>query len=131
MYLQIRQSREIFILSVDVGLQVVQHDLGDGVLLSLQVKESFVSKQLDFLVHTGSEPSIGVFEKLLLCELLRFLSFSEVDEEESELGDLEEFLLSNSAVLIHGLAHNREVDGRVCQVTVVFLMSVAEHKHLE
>jgi hypothetical protein len=110
-----------------MSLQVAQHNLGDGVLLPLQVEESFVCKQLDFLVHTGSESNIGVLEKLFLSKILRFLCVSEVDEEESELRDLEEFLLSNSTVLIHGFTDNRKVNGRVCQVAVVFLVSMAEH----
>lgn len=78
-------------------------------------------------MHAGRKPFIRILKELLLGECLRVLTLSEEDEEERELRDLEKLLLSYATVLVHRLADDGEVDRRVSQETIIFLVSVAKH----
>lgn len=82
-------------------------------------------------MHAGRKPFIRILKEFLLGECLRVLTLSEEDEEERELRDLKKLLLSYATVLVHRLADNGEVHRRISQETIIFLVSVAKHEHLE
>lgn len=82
-------------------------------------------------MHAGRKPFIRILKEFLLGECLRVLTLSEEDEEERELRDLEKLLLSYATVLVHRLADDGEVHRRVSQETIIFLVSMAKHEHLQ
>ena len=86
---------------------------------------------LDLLFHTRDEPFVCVFQELILLKPHGVVAFSKISKQESELRELEKSFLGCSAVLVHWFSYNRKVNGRVFQVDVALVVSVAEDQHLE
>ena len=91
----------------------------------------FLCKQLDFLLHTRGKPLILVLGELRGCKLLSRNVRSKKGKQKSELRQLEKSVLSYARILIHRFSNNREVNWRIRKITIVFLMTMTEHKHFK
>lgn len=88
-------------------------------------------KILDLFYHAWGKSLIVVVEKFDLLKFLGVFTFGKISEEEREFRNSEKAVLRGSAVLVHGLAHDWEVNRSVLEVDVGLMMTVAKHKHLQ
>ena len=97
----------------------------------LQVLIGLFAKLDDLLSHPCGILFILVLAKLLGTEFLGFWKLGEPGKQEWVGWIVEELVLGLPTVLVHGLSHNGEIEERVLQVWVIFIVSVGEHKDFD
>lgn len=85
----------------------------------------------DLSDHAGRVTLVRILLEFADCELHSFLGGGEIGKQIGELRNRQELVLCNTRVLVHWLSYDCEIDWRLQETLVFFLMAVTEEQHLK